>query len=425
MIIPKNNERDDYYFMEKRLRTNFNSQRKKSNIGLILLIYIAFISLGLPDGLLGVAWPDMRSSFGLPLDALGIITIAFTSGYLISSFFNGVLIKKMGVAGLLATSCFATGLALVGYTLVPVWWLLPILAVLAGLGAGAIDAGLNTYVEENYGESLMQWLHASFGIGVTLGPIIMSTGLSLTGTWRTGYIVVGVAQLLLAATFLLTISMWEKQERNKESKSKRKSGNKMSSKVSLTQTLKHLPAWLSIGLFFIYTGIELSVGHWSYTLFTESRCISPELAGLWVGGYWGSFTVGRILAGFLSFRIKSKKLVELGGLLALGGSLLLCLNIEHWFYLLGIVLIGIAIAPIFPALVSSTSDRVGKEHTSNTIGMQIAAAGLGGALLPGLAGVLAQNISLEVIPIFIVCLFLMFLLLHRVILYIKMSTTNN
>ncbi len=397
--------------------------KNKSKIGLIVLIYIAFISLGLPDGLLGVAWPDMRASFGLPLDALGILLFAFTIGYLTSSFFNGVLIKKMGVPGLLALSCFITGLALVGYTLTPIWWFLPVLAVLAGLGAGAIDAGLNTYVEANFKESLMQWLHASFGIGVTLGPIIMSTGLRLTETWRTGYIVVGLAQIILAIIFLLTISIWEKQrnikENNKRFTNKRKFDNKTFSKVSLTQTLKHYPTWLSIGLFFIYTGIELSLGHWAYTLFTESRGITPELAGLWVGGYWGSFTIGRILAGFLSFRIRSKKLVEMGVLLGLGGSLLLCLNLRHWLSFLGITLAGIAIAPIFPALVSSTSYRVGKDHVSNTIGMQIAAAGLGGALLPGLAGVLARNIFLEIIPTFIVFLFLLFFVLHRVTMYIR------
>ncbi len=389
----------------------------KSKLGLILLIYIAFISLGLPDGLLGVAWPDMRSSFGLPLDALGVLLVSFTGGYLTSSFFNGVLIKRFGVAFVLAASCFATGLALVGYTLTPVWWLLPLLAVLAGLGAGAIDAGLNTYVEANFGENLMQWLHASFGIGVTLGPIIMSTGLKLTGTWRTGYIVVGAAQILLALVFILTISMWKVSETEQEKIQKNvengMADSKLSSQVDLIQTLKKIPVWMSVGLFFIYVGIELSLGHWSYTLLTESRGISSELAGLWVGGYWGSFTIGRILAGFMSFRISSKRLIESGALLGLTGSLLIFLNKGQWVSLLGLILAGIAIAPIFPALVSDTSFRVGKKHTANTIGLQIAGAGVGGALLPGLAGILARNISLEIVPAFIVILFLLFLVLHR------------
>lgn len=396
----------------------------KFKISLIVLIYVAFISLGLPDGLLGVAWPDMRASFGLPLDALGILLFTSTIGYLTSSFLNGVLINKLGVSVLLSVSCLVTGLALIGYTLAPIWLLLPVLAILTGLGAGAIDAGLNTYVEANYEEGLMQWLHASFGVGVTLGPIIMSSGLRLTGSWRTGYFVVGIAQIILAITFFTTLPMWEKQETNNENITKI-TKQKKDSEPEMVQTLKYLQSWLSVALFFIYTGIELSVGHWSYTLFTESRGIDPQLAGLWVGGYWASFTLGRILAGFLSFRIKSTNLVKIGGLLALGGSILLSLNLRHWFSFFGITFIGIAIAPIFPALVSSTSDRVGKDHTSNTIGMQIAAAGLGGALLPGLLGVLARNFSLEVIPIFVVCLFLLFLFVYRLTTKIQMSTTGN
>jgi len=396
-------------YIEKR-----DSMRSKK--GLIGLIFIAFISLGLPDGLLGVAWPDMSTGFGLPLDAMVMLLVGSTAGYLVSSFFNGVFMQKMGVGGLLSGSCFLTGLALLGYTLTPFWWLLPFLAVLSGLGAGAIDAGLNTYVEEKYGEGLMQWMHACFGIGVTLGPIIMTKGLGLTETWRTGYIIVSVIQLVLALTFLLSISLWgNSEERDPDSNKDKDDFIKTEEKGSspgLIQTLKHLPSWLSIALFFVYTGIEFSMGHWSYTLLTKSRSVNPEIAGLLVSGYWGFFTIGRVLAGFLSYRIKSGKLVQGAVLLGLGGSLLLTLNLGAGVSFLGISIIGLAIAPIFPALVSSTSQRVGKKHTINTIGMQMAAAGLGGALLPGLAGILARNISLETIPVFLVLLFFTFLGLY-------------
>ncbi len=380
---------------------------------LIALIYIAFISLGLPDGLLGVAWPEMRNSFHLPLDALGIILIGSTSGYLLSSFFNGFFIKKIGIAVLLALSCLATGLALIGYTLTPFWWLLPLLAVFAGMGAGAIDAGLNTYVEKHFDEGLMQWLHASFGIGITIGPIIMSNGIKYSNSWRTGYIIVGTAQLLLALIFVLTLSLW-KDPKNKKTAGSNKSIEK-SQEIKMTQTLTHLPALLSILLFFIYTGIEMAIGHWTYTLFTESRGISTALAGFWVSAYWGSFTVGRILAGFLAYKFLSRKITKYAAALGLFGSALIAANLTEWLSLLGLAVTGLAIAPIFPALISSTSYRVGKEHTTNTIGMQISAAGLGGALLPGLAGILARNISLEVIPIFITILFILFLTINNLI----------
>lgn len=392
--------------------------KNKRKYLLIALIYVAFISLGLPDGLLGVAWPEMRLSFSLPLDALGIILIGSTTGYLLSSFFNGFFIRKIGVAVLLALSCLATALALIGYTLVPVWWLLPLLAVLAGLGAGAIDAGLNTYVEKHFNEGLMQWLHASFGVGVTIGPIIMSSAIKYFDSWRIGYLIVGSAQILLALTFALTLSLWKDPKDNKKAKmeaGKSKTKRTEQEEIKLLDTLKNLPALLSVLLFFIYTGIEMSLGHWTYTLFTESRGISTSLAGFWVSTYWGSFTAGRILAGFLAYKFLSRKIAKNAAFLGLFGSALIALNLNRWLSLIGLAVTGIAIAPIFPALISSTSYRVGKKHTANTIGMQISAAGLGGALLPGLAGVVAQNISLEAIPIFITILFILFITINNLI----------
>jgi fucose permease len=396
--------------------------KKKKRTLLIFLIYIAFISLGLPDGLLGVAWPEMRNSFSLPLDALGIILIGSTSGYLLSSFFNGFFIKTIGVAFLLSLSCFVTGLALIGYTVVPFWWLLPLLAVMAGLGAGAIDAGLNTYVEKHFNEGLMQWLHASFGVGVTIGPIIMSRGIKYSNSWRTGYIIVGGAQILLAAIFIITLSLW-KDPKNKNSSAGEKD-NKSKKEVNIFQTLTHLPALLSILLFFIYTGIEMSLGHWAYTFFTEARAISTSLAGYMVSAYWGSFTVGRILAGFLAYRFLSHRIAKYAAFLGVFGSALITANLSKWISLFGIILTGLAIAPIFPALISSTSYRVGKEYTTNTIGMQISAAGLGGAILPGFLGVLARNINLEIIPIFIIFLFALFLIINNLIKKVKNSAAR-
>ena len=383
--------------------------RKNAGIALVVLIFVAFISLGLPDGLLGVAWPEMRRSFGLPLDALGVLLIASTTGYLISSFFNGYFMAKLGVGGLLAASCALTAMALLGYTLTPFWFLMPFFAVLSGLGAGAIDAGLNVYVEANYGEGFMQWMHASFGVGVTLGPIIMTRGLGLTGNWRTGYIIVGAAQLILAFIFFLTISLWENREEGEGQRVGKQKPKAAVSDPALMETLKYLPAWISIALFFVYTGIEFSFGHWTYSLLTESRGINPEIAGFLAGGYWAFFTIGRILAGFLAYRINSMRLFKGGVLLGLTGSIILALNLGQWVSFLGVALAGLAIAPIFPSLVSSTSYRVGEKHTTNMIGMQMAAAGLGGALLPGLAGVLARNISLETIPFFLILLFIVLL----------------
>jgi len=290
---------------------------------------------------------------------------------------------------------------------------LPVLAVFAGLGAGAIDAALNTYVEKNFNEGLMQWLHASFGVGITLGPIIMSNAIKYSNSWRMGYVIVGIAQIILALIFAMTLFLWENPKDNKAVEAY--NNKKQNKNVELFQTLKYLPAILSILLFFIYTGIEMSVGHWAYTLFTESRGISTARAGFWVSVYWGSFTIGRILAGFLAYKFLSRKIAKFAAVLGLFGSVLITVNLSHWLSILGIAITGLAIAPIFPALISSTSYRVGKKHTTNTIGMQISAAGLGGALIPGLVGILAKNISLEIIPIFIAILFILFLTINNLI----------
>ncbi|MBN8658526.1 MAG: MFS transporter [Anaerolineae bacterium] len=376
----------------------------RAYIGLILLSFIAFISLGLPDGLLGVAWPSIRETFSLRLDALGILLVASTSGYITSSFLSGKLIAKLGVGGTLAASCFLTGAGLISYTLVPAWWMMVLLGVVAGLGAGAIDAGLNTYIASHFGEGLMQWLHASFGVGVTLGPLIMTAGLNWYNDWHWGYQNVGMAQILLAACFLLTIRMWQRTPELPHEEEK-KELRLTDYNTPISETLKQSSVWMSLLMFFIYTGIEVSFGSWTYSLLTLSRNVPTEVAGLWSGSYWATFTLGRILAGLLTRRLGVKNLLVLGQVAGACGAVLLWWNPFPTASIIAVSIIGFALAPIFPALMSLTSLRVGDHHAANTIGMQISAAGFGVAVIPGLAGVLAENISLEAIPVYLTILF--------------------
>jgi fucose permease len=243
--------------------------------GLILLAFIAFVALGLPDGLLGVGWPSIRAGFGLPLDAIGMLLIAAVAGYMTSSFLSGFLLARVGVGRMLAASCFITGLALIGYTLVPEWWMMVLLGVFAGLGAGAIDAGLNTYVAANFGERVMQWLHASWGIGITIGPIIMTIGLSTFETWRFAYRVVGVFQLALAVGFALTLGMWNQKAAPTGAEPEKRLTDY---RTPIGATLLRPRVWLSVLLFFLYVGAETSLGTWTYTLLTESREVDLTVA---------------------------------------------------------------------------------------------------------------------------------------------------
>ncbi len=374
-----------------------------SKLSLILLSYVAFIALGMPDGLLGVAWPSIRAGFSIPIDSLGILLVASVTGYMTSSFLSGPLIARLGVGNLLAASCALTGSALVGYTLVPSWWMMVLLGVGAGLGAGAIDAGLNTYVAAHFGEGLMQWLHASYGIGVTLGPIIMTIALTSFNSWGMGYRVVGGFQIVLATCFVLTRSMWNRKDSSLRSDEPKRLTDY---KTPLGDTLRQPQVWSSALLFFLYVGAEVSFGTWTYSLLTESRGINPAMAGLWAGSYWATFTVGRVVAGLYAKRMGVNLLVQGGLAGALSGAALLVWNPADWANLVAVALIGFSIAPIFPALMSGTSQRVGAHFAANTIGMQMAATGLGTAVVPSLLGILARQFSLEVIPLGLVVVFL-------------------
>lgn len=388
--------------------------KKHSGIGLIILVYVAFIALGMPDGLLGVAWPSIRSSFSLPLDSAGLLLTTFVIGYLISSFSGGPFITNFGVGKILAYSCAITGIGLIGYTLVPFWWMVVILGAVVGLGAGAIDTGLNSYAAAHFNTRLMQWLHASYGIGITLSPIIMTISITSISSWRLGYIIVGGFQLVLALCFMLMLPKWnQKNSGIRDNKSKLLTDYK----TSFTETLTQPKVWLSVMLFFLYTGAEFSLGTWIYTLLVESRGINQDLAGLMVSSFWITFTIGRIAAGIITKFIGINRLVMYSLISSLFGAILLWWNPVTILSLSSIALIGLAIAPIFPALISGTSKRVGIRFSANTIGIQMASGGLGAAVIPSAAGILARRISLEVIPICLIILFTVLIGLYSLSVY--------
>ena len=374
-----------------------------AKLSLLLLAYVAFIALGMRDGLLGVAWPSIRADFSMPLDSIGILLIATVAGYMTSSFLIGTLLARMGVGSLLVVSCALTGSALVGYTLVPSWWMMIVFSVVGGLGAGGIDAGLNTHVAAHYSEGAMQWLHASYGIGVTLGPIIMTIALTNFNSWRIGYRSASSFQIAVMACILFTLPLWKQRAKPPGSDEPKRLTDY---KTPMLETLHQPRVWLSALLFFLYVGAEISLGTWIYSLLIESRGIDPAAAGFWAGSFWATFTIGRVLAGLFARRVGVNLLMQGSLMGALLGAGLLVWNPSKASNLIAVALIGFSIAPIFPALISGTSKRVGAHFAANTIGMQMAASGLGTAVLPSLLGVLARQFSLEVIPICLVVAFL-------------------
>jgi fucose permease len=383
----------------------------KPTLLLVGLAYLGFISIGLPDGLLGVAWPSIRESFNLPLDALGTLLVMFTTGYLVSSFSSGRLLasRQAGMGTLLAFSCLATAISLIGYALAPQWEMMVALGIIAGLGAGAIDAGLNTYAATHFSPRAVNWLHACYGIGATGGPIIMTGVLMASQPWQWGYAIVGMGQLLLAICFAWARKQWSNTAANQHTPPPA-----AAPAASGSSTLRQPMVWLSIAVFFIYTGIEAAAGAWPYSLFIEARAIPAMTAGLWVSIYWGSFTFGRLVSGIVVHYVLVQRLLRFCILGMICGAALIWLNFTGVLNFLGLALLGLSAAPVFPTLIATTPQRLGEVHTANGVGFQIAAAVLGQSLLPALAGVLASRLGLDVVAPTLLAAAILLLALYEV-----------
>ncbi len=347
---------------------------------LLLLAYLGFVSLGLPDGLLGVGWPSISDELGVPTSAVGFVLIAATAGYLASSVAGGFTVARVGVGWLLAGSTALASLALTGYATSELFVLTVAIAFLLGLGSGAVDSGLNAYAASAFGARHMNWLHAFFGLGVAIGPLIMTGVLQAGWSWRWGYAVVAVAQAALAVAFVLTVRAWVRDAPVTAT------GEPVQS-VGGGATLALPAVWLGALAFALYVAVEAGAGLWAYLLLTRGRGVSPGVAGLCVSLYWGMLFAGRLVFGLVSERLGSHRVLfgSLSGLVV--GTALMAVPGFPPVTVLGLAVVGFAAAPVFPLLILTTADRVGAVHADRTIGVQIGAAALGGALIPAAIGV--------------------------------------
>ncbi|MFN2272290.1 MAG: MFS transporter [Anaerolineae bacterium] len=373
---------------------------------LVIIAYLTFVVQGLPAGMIGVAWPSVRETFALSLDAIGLLLVAEMVGNLLASFCGGALVARIGVGRLLLLSVAARGGALLGYGMAPAWWLIVMLGIVAGAGGGAVGVGMNTYFAANHGAARMNWLHASYGLGAAFGPGVMRVILGAGHSWRWGYTVTGLVGGVLAVGFTFTLSRWRLPARL---------ADLPAASIGSLDTLKLPLAWAGIGLVFLFAGTEVTTGQWSYSLLTEVRAIDPDTAGFWTSLYWGGSTVGRVFFGFVAKRFKVKHLLRVALLGAVCGAALVWVDALDLFSFLGLALLGFALAPVFPLVTSATPERVGAEHAANAIGFQVAAAALGASLLPALAGVLAENAGLEVVAPFLLATSMALFLLHEIV----------
>jgi fucose permease len=365
------------------------------SLAVVLLIYAAFVSLGLPDGILGAAWPQMRAQFSLQLNGNWPMLTLGTCGGLLSSFLSGLALRRLGVRSVLLLTTFLTGTAVLSFALSPAFALISALSFFLGLGNGAIDAGLNNFVANNLSSRHMNWLHACWGVGISLGTLTVSGVLAVGSTWRVAYLVVGLLQLGLGTAFLFGF--------RELPAAKTPHPDERRAHPAFGATFALPVAWASMALFFAYCGLESGIGLWLASLLHDGRGWTTETSGLMVSLYWSSLTVGRFLIGTISQRTTATRLVRAALLGTLIGTSLIALSslvsgrsaLAGTCTALGLLITGFSLSPLYPMLMHDTPRRVGPAHALNLIGFQSASGSLGYTTLPILMGTLMRRYSTE------------------------------
>ncbi len=352
-------------------------------MALLVLGYLGFITIGLPDGLVGVAWPSIRTAFALPDAGLGLVVAAMASGHFLSGLVSGRLIQRHGTGGLLAISASLSVAGIACQAVAPAWPFLVGGGALAGLGAGGIDGGLNTYVAGRWPTRQINWLHGCYGVGATAGPFLMSSMLATNRSWRAGYLVVAVLTGLVAVAFVATRARWV-------STAKAAAGRGGS---GFRNALRHRLVPLHLGIFFLYTGLEVMVGQWSFTVLTEFRFWPATEAATWTGLYWGSLTAGRFGLGALVGVVGPTRMVRLCLAATVAGTVLFALGVPQP----GLILTGAGLAPVFPTMISRMPERLGAATALYAVGFMVSAAMVGSGALPSIAGLAGSWFGLAAI----------------------------
>lgn len=366
---------------------------------LLVLIYIAFISLGLPDSIIGVAWPSIQADWGLSLDAAGPIAMMVTAGTVVSSFMSGYVVKKIGTGKIVFVSCLMTGLALLGFSLAPSYMWLFFLAIPLGLGAGSVDSALNNYVALHYKSHHMNWLHSFWGVGATLGPVIMGQALASSIAWRGGIRTISIIQLSLAALLLVSLPLWGRRKTEVDS-NQNESNEKH--KIIDVEAFRIKGVKYALATFAFYCATELSVGLWGSSFLVHAKGVSVDTAAYWIAVYYGSITAGRFISGFISFKVSNKNMIRYGAIIALLGTVSLLLPLHDAFIIIPFILLGLGLSPIFPAMIHETPERFGKDKSQTIIGYQMAFAYMGNIIFPPLFGLIIENVHMMLLPILLI-----------------------
>lgn len=382
---------------------------------LLTLIYVCFISLGLPDSLLGSAWPVMHGQISVPVSYAGIISMIISIGTVLSSLMSDRMQRKLGTGKITAISVAMTAVALFGFSVSSRFWMLILWSIPYGLGAGAVDSVLNNYVALHYKSKHMSWLHCSWGVGASISPYIMSFSLLKIGNWNSGYLIVSIIQIVLSVFVFLSLPLWKKNV----------SDNKGENSQDVSKPLKFkeiisirgaLPCFIT---FFCYCSLELTTSLWASSYLVQNRGITPEIASGCASLFYLGITAGRAINGFLALKFSDRTLIRLGLGIIFAGIVLMFLPFNSVFALAGFVVIGLGCAPVYPCIIHMTPDIFGKEKSQAVMGVQIAFAYCGFCIMPPLFGFIANHISIALLPLYLMIFLLLMAIMHETVIKIK------
>ena len=374
---------------------------------LLPIIYLAFISLGLPDSLLGSAWPSMYPLLGVPVSYAGILSMIISFGTIVSSLNSDRLTRALGAGKVTAISVGMTAAALFGFSISTQFWMLGLWAVPYGLGAGSVDAALNNYVALHYESRHMSWLHCMWGIGTMVSPMVMGRVLAGGGPWTAGYRYIALFQIALTAVLFLSLPLWQKRT------DETAEGGTAPQALSLGQVFR-LPGAKEVMLcFFCYCALETTAGLWASSYLTLTRGVAADTAASFASLFYIGITAGRAACGFLTLKLSDTQMIRLGqGVLAVGVAALLVPG-PQLLALAGLVLVGVGCAPIYPSIIHATPDHFGADRSQAVIGIQMASAYVGNLVMPPLFGLLANNITPALFPFYLLALLVLMVFMHE------------
>ncbi|MGI6238790.1 MAG: MFS transporter [Christensenellales bacterium] len=376
---------------------------------LLAVIYLSFISLGLPDALLGSAWPTMYLDFGVPVSYAGGISMIIAVGTIVSSLMSDRLTRKLGTGKVTAFSVAMTAVALLGFSLSNSYWMLCLWAIPYGLGAGSVDASLNNYVALHYASRHMSWLHCMWGIGASLGPYIMGLALSGGHSWHLGYRSIGILQVALTAVLLFSLPLWKKRAGENGAP-----GAGAPDRALTLFEIVRIPGAKQIMItFFCYCAIESTAGLWASSYLVLHRGVSTDLAASFASLFFIGITAGRALGGFVTMKFSDVAMIRMGQAVILAGIFALFLPIGQVASLAGLILIGLGCAPIYPCIIHATPHHFGADRSQAIIGVQMASAYAGTCLMPPLFGLIANHINVSLFPYFLFAILILMVGMHE------------